>query len=459
MRSRIFKSYTPDKLTIWDGAWTNGYPTPNVNVQIKTAYDTATYGSFNCRNLDIRGNLTISAGKRVVVHGTSVLQLSTSTFTIDGGEFALLRKSVDVSQVKMTFKAIVPGIQRLDYCFITSPISGKAVNTISPTTDAARFYEYSYSAAVPAGSLWPLSASSVNLIAGKGYHVRVPSTINPDYNDTYIRPAMLNSAYAANAVSNWVINVNNLTGGTLNAGVIQHTPVAQYAGTYTADYYLVGNPYTATINLRRFFEVNKAYIKPLAFIWGKTNGASGDTYFNTNFNENTYYVYAHNTLPPCMAIMVEFINGSNPANKIVFTPDMMLPANNYSHSFIRLKYKQDTVNRPLSALVYNADGFPQVGQYDNTGDGAMRFIVSTGVYTSLLKTTGVVSAYYPLRVKTFSTGTYTISLESFGGDFANHAITLRDDLLDIVTDLKTASYTFTGAVGMVTDTRFIIKIL
>ncbi|MFP9114590.1 hypothetical protein ACLI1A_11655 [Flavobacterium sp. RHBU_3] len=459
MKSRFFKSFTADKLTVWDGSWSNGAPNARVNVQLKVAYDTSLYGSFNCRNLDIRANLTITAGKRVVVHGTSVLQLSTATFTIDNGEFALLQKSVDVSQVKVTVKKSIPGIQRLDYWIIGSPISGKTVNQISPTTVTGRFYDYAYyTPSDSTGLFFPVAETTALLLTAKGYYVRVPNTISPDNNTTYISPAMTNAAYTAGQVATWNITMQNVTGGgTLNSGVIVHTPVTQYSGTVIGKFYMISNPYTATISLRRFFQVNK-HIMPYGLAFNRTNGSNGDTYAICNQLENTHYGYPGAELPPFFGMFVILKDATAPDNKIIFTPDMMLPATNYNHTWIRLKYKQDTVNRPLSTIIYNADTFPQFADFDYIIDGAMRFITSAGVYTSLMKTRGVVSAYYPLRVKTFSTGQYTISLESFGGDFANYDITIRDNELNITTDLKVSAYTFTGAVGLVTDTRFQLKI-
>src|SRR5690606_25244597 len=129
-----------------------------------------------------------------------LVQSPTSKIKVkDKGNLMFLHKSPSTQTAKLEIEAIFPDHQLLDYEFISSPISGIPLKTISPGTLDNRFYTYSEAE----NTFLALNPNNTLIIAGIGYNIRVPnnfSTIN----------------------GNWNVLINNYDSGNVKNGIIKN---------------------------------------------------------------------------------------------------------------------------------------------------------------------------------------------------------------------------------------------
>lgn len=430
-------------LTSWNGSWSNGLPDSYTDVVLTAVYNTGVNGSFSCNNLTINANLTISADTGIKVLGPLVTQSPSVTFNVaNKGEFILLHPSVDVSTVKITANFTPQSLlTRLDYWFLSSPISGIPVLNISPTTLSTRFYEYGYTVnnEVPFEGYSVIDPAVAATVIGKGYLIRTPSTF-------------------PGTPSSWNITANNLSAGTLNKGIILHTP--SFVNDITVGggyYYLTGNPYLGSLDLRKFIERNSGKINDIIHIWYKTNNTDRESYIQINPVESRSAAFS-TTMRPFQAFIVQYKNPDETDRTLIFSPDMQVLGKNFEHNYFNLNYKQNSVNIPVGSCTYNADAFEEnFSDYRSTislltffQDG-LKLILHRGVEAHEGQ---IIDMYY----QAVATENFTISLTGFGGSFNEFKILLIDNQLNISTNLKESSYTFAGVLGESSTERFKIKI-
>lgn len=413
------------RTTAWDGkAWNNGLPDSASDVQLNWPYDTAEVGGFRCRNLTVaqNGSLTINYGATVWVSGTKVVQESKAPITVnDGGNFALLNPAINTANISITLKRSIPNLQRLDYWFLGSPISGKTLLQFSPKTDTGRFYTYNVT------GFAVLDPTKTYTIAGRGYMIRTP-------------------ADAPATVSNWDVSVNNLDGvGTLNAGVIRLD-----LNKSPAVYVILSNPYASKLNLRRFFERNKKYLKKNVGVYYYTNGGGGNSYTYINnvcSNKSSFDV---NVLP-FQGFLIELFSVED-KNKIVFTPDMQLTEGNYTTpDRFYLNLFKEGVNLPYSGCVYDVENFEQqFYTYASSG-----YYIAFSENAVITKGSLISGMELPITIKTGTASNYTIKLDRTDGRFIDMAVYLVTT--NGVVDLKATNYVFAGTAS--TTYNFKIRIV
>ncbi|MFP9114593.1 hypothetical protein ACLI1A_11670 [Flavobacterium sp. RHBU_3] len=433
------------KATTWNGSWSNGLPTPYSDVVLASAYNTSVNGSFSCYNLNINANLTIAADTQIKVLGPLVVQGASAVFNVDNrGQFILLNTDVDTSTVKLTANFSPQSlVQRLDYWFLCSPLSGIPIKSISPLTSTypMRFYEYGYGVSSNGEILdgyYIILDPTVSTAAAKGYIIRSPNNFSstPGY---------------------WNITVNNLTAGSLNKGVIFHTPsFLTNSGLGGGGYYIVGNPYLANIDLRKFLEYNSDKIYDTIWIWYKTNNPDTESYAQLNSRDSRSTVFS-TSIRPFQAFIVQYKNPGDTDSTLVFTPDMQIIGKNFEHNYFNLDYKQNSVNIPVGCCTYNADTFEQ--KFTDVDSVSLFSFIKEGVNKVLYRDVPpyegqIIDLYY----KAIATENYIISLKGYDGSFNNFKILLLDTELNTVTDLKAGAYTFAGTLGQSSSTRFKIKI-
>lgn len=431
------------KSTTWNGSWSNGLPNPYSDVVLTAVYNTAVNGSFSCNNLTINANLSIAADTRIKVLGPSVTQSSSATFNVaNKAEFILLHPSVDVTTVKLTANFTPQALlARLDYWILSSPLSGIPILNISPATITTRFYEYAYGLGTNGqfvDAYWVIDPT-VNTVSAKGYLIRTPNNF----------PATPGS---------WNIAVNNLSGGSLNKGVILHTPsYINNAGLGGQYYCLVGNPYLGNLDLSKFLKYNSEKINDIVHIWYKTNNSERETYVQLNPLESRSSVFS-SVIRPFQAFIIQYKNPDVTGSTVVFTPDMQITGKNFEHNYFNLDYKQNSVNIAVGSCTYNADTFEENFTDYNSATALLSFR-KEGVNKALYRDNAPYEGQtIDLYHQVVATENFTISLTGYEGSFNNFKIVLLDTQLNISTNLKTSTYTFAGVLGDSSADRFKIKI-
>lgn len=431
------------KITIWNGSWSNGTPNANANVVLNSVYNTGVNGSFGCNNLEINANLTIAADTQIKVLGPLVKQSVSSTFVVaNKGQFILLHPLVDTATVKLTANFTPQTLLgRLDYWYLSSPISDISVAGISPATLTTRIYEYGYGAGSDGAYYDGYSVVDVaaRTMAAKGYMIRTPNNF-------------------PTTPGNWNITVNNLSGGSINKGVIFNVPTFTTNHTVGPQgFYMIGNPYLANLDLRKFLQYNSKKIKDLIYIWYKTNNSDRESYVQLNSIESRSGAFS-TKIRPFQAFIVQFTDAANTGTELIFTPDMQITEKNFDHNYFTLDYKQSSVNIPVGSCTYNADTF-EASFYTSSSSSALLAFIKDGVnmvlYRDIAPYDGqIIDLYY----SAVATENFTISLPGFDGTFSGFKILLLDTQLNTSTDLKAGPYTFAGVSGESSAGRFKIKI-
>ena len=430
------------KSTTWSGTWSNGLPNSYSDVFLSTAYNTGVNGSFSCNNLTINTNVTIAADTHIKVLGTLVTQSSSATLNIaNKGEFILLHPLVDVSTVKLTANFTPQALlARLDYWFLTSPLSGITINSISPYTSTDRFYDYGDNGTGATGVFINLKVNiSKPFTPAKGFLIRAPNNL-------------------PSVPGNWNITVNNISGGSLNKGIIIHKPAFYVdSNVGTSGFYIVGNPYLANIDLRKFLELNRTKISSVIWIWFKTNGAP-ETYVNLNAIESRSE-YFSTLIRPFQAFMIKFTDPKAQDNELIFTPEMQIIGANYHHNYFNLSYKQSSINLPVGSCTYNADDFNEEFQSVNSDESLLSYNIDGKAVVICHGNVPYDGQIIALNYKVTANENYTISLTGYAGSFTGFTIMLIDTQLNTSVNLKTEPYTFAGVTADGSTDRFKIRII
>lgn len=448
--------------TVWNGTtWLGKNPTVTVagsdlEVEIRGNYNTTTHGSIECGNLHlISGSLTIGIDTYVRVH-KFVEQASGFIFNINSGQFALYNPTVDTTGIKVTIKRIFKNdFQRLDYYLIGDPISGKIAQTLSPETVPSRFYVYNtltdkYNANIT-GNIYsenPNTSVSLSVVrAGIGMLVR-------------------NSNNFPTIPSKWEIMSNSLTEGKLNSGEIK-IPFELRTDTMNS-YLCISNPYSACIDLRKFYCKNK-FIKQNIYRYLKTNNSTPEYAVRENFYSSTINPDKSIYLEPFEGIIIT-IPKDTTQNEIIFTPDMMRLGTNYTEpDAITFSLKVNEFNLPIGRATYEINNYTREFSNEIFNDGPFQFLINDIGYVLY---DDEVSLKPSLNLEHISDkeihikliphiiggvgSTSSINLDKVKGRFLNNDITLVDTVLNINTLLTlngTSSYEYNLGTQSVPNTE------
>lgn len=424
-KSRTNKAIT---ATHWNGsAWSNGKPDSSKDAFIDASYTTEN-GNFSCRDLVITSTaiLTIITDSYVKVL-RNLNQSPTSQIVVKSdGDLMFLHKDAETETARVQVEATFKNHQRLDYEFISSPISGIPIKNISPGTLDNRFYTYdegtnSYSIINPNASM---------TVAGGGYMIRIPTNF-------------------PTTISDWTITVNNYFNGSMGKGIILKSITKNLYGIN-----IIGNPYTSKINLRKFHNTNKEIILSSLFFWNKSNGAQGISYSTSNLTTDNLNK-DNKDIKSFKGCLITKKNNT-PPNEVVFTTDMMIPSKDFSiPDRIYINIKQDGVNFPIGGFCYDVRKFPSPFEdVINTGSITVN---DNGYKIICRKESFNLTDIINIRIFFEIAATYTISIKDTLGLFEElQHVYLVDQLSGITHDLKSIGYIFTSAAGEFLD-RFKIK--
>lgn len=425
-RTRTNRTVT---ATHWNGTtWSNGAPTVIKDVYIDSDYSTLN-GNFSCRDLIITGTaiLTITADTYVKVLRDIIQDAATKIIMKDKGSLMLLNKNAVTQTAKIRVEKTFPDMQRLDYEFMSSPISGIPIKNISPGTLNNRFYTYdeataSYSTLDPYISMTD---------AGIGYQIRTPSNFS-------------------STVANFNIIIEKVNNEEINTGINKVLISRSFSG-----YLITGNPFLSLLNNKTFYNINKDIIENRSFVWKKTNGAQGLTYNNINIYTGNLF-NTKGFFQVFQGFMIQKKSAS-PPNEIVFTPEMMLLTDDFTPpDRLYINIKQNNIFHPIGGFCYDVQKFPLPFQ-DIISGGAISII--DNVYKIICRKQSFNAATDVINVRVFFeiASNYTITLREVCGLFEELPnIYLIDEYLQGIHDLKISDYSFSSEAGEYLN-RFKIK--
>ena len=424
----------------WDGSSWSQPPTIDTNLLIT---------GHLILNSNLEGcSLTIDSGNVELNSGRTITLLNEVNI-IKGGSLILRNQAslVQINDVENTGEIIVEKttkpMDQSNYGYWSSPVEGFLMSEFSPITAAPYYYSWNVNT-----QSWTQHVGGNHIMeAGHGYIIKAPSVVGP--------PQIYNLSFEG-VPNNGDIEINVLGGGNFN---------------------FLGNPYPSAINIDSFLaDPDNSELDKIVYLW--TNGYQ---VVNGNFVYQFEGFATYNTvgqvgnsptaqIPTAMIASGQgfFITG-NSNGTVIFKNSHRVVGNN-NNSFNKLKNN----HRFWLNLESNEGYFGQtlVGYLDNASNGKDKDIDATLLesseakiqFYSLLDEERVIiqgralpfssEDKFPLGYMVKEAGNYAITLANYEGLFTeNQDIFLKDNLLNVIHNLKEGKYEFITEPGTF-DNRF-----
>ncbi|PKP17013.1 MAG: hypothetical protein CVU07_05080, partial [Bacteroidetes bacterium HGW-Bacteroidetes-23] len=467
-------------LKTWNGTTWSGGGIPPTSIEravFAGNYNTSTHGDVTACECQINatrtvtitdGNYIQSAG-RIINNGTLNIQNNGSLIQLD--DYA-----VNSGNIGLTRTA---NIRRLDYVYWSSPVASFPVLNISTGTPASNVFKW-----LPtiSGNFGNWVTTNENMVRGKGYIVRGPSSFN-----TTIQPF--------NALFSGVPN-NGIITPTIERG--SYTDPTGYPSptnpliTVTANddnFNLVGNPYPSAIRALDFLNEN-TNIEGSVRIW--THGVLPDIPFNDPFYNNFVYNYdpndyiVYNAVGPStgpsfngfiasgQGFFVLMNDGAAATETVTFKNSMrnIAHANNqFFRSSSELNGESDFKiwldfipqnGSPSRTLLGYVDG--ATNEKDRLFDASTKVDGSSKMYSLIDNKPFIIQGrplpfdendVVPLGYNTTTAGTFTVAIAEVIG-LENRKVYLKDKMLNSIHDLTSSPYVFDSNAGVVNN-RFELR--
>ncbi|CAM4437500.1 T9SS sorting signal type C domain-containing protein [Flavobacterium terrigena] len=429
-----------DIASTWNGtAWSNGTPSKVTAVTFAGNYSSTADLDACSVTINTGRNVTFNAG-HTLISGNAVTVNGTGTLTINNN--AALRQ---VNAVANTGNIIVKrnsaGMVKLDYTAWSSPVSGQQLQAFSPSTLPNRFYQYLYTGTTTPTAYQSVTATN-NFVAGKGYMIR--------------------------AADNWPLTSTVFNGQF--TGVPTNGNVSQSVGI---GYNLLGNPYASPISGNLFLGAN-ASVNTLYF-WTHTAPAVGGVYPVNNYASYTTLggtasaaggAIPNGTIQTGQGFFVRATAGGNAnftnaqrVNASVSTQFYRTSENAATTSetdkhriWLNLNDASNNYNQILVGYVNGA-----TNGIDNAIDGEVLDKDDTMLYNVINDTEYVIQGKglpfadtdeIALGLKATTAGNYSIALENVDGLFTSQNVYIKDNVANIIHDIKQTPYSFTTTDGV-----------
>lgn len=472
-RSLSSSSVTINQTTTqWNGdTWSNGVPTIDSDIIFNGNYSTAQ--DLNACSCKVNsGTVTIKSDHIMTVVNAVEVAAGTLSFE-DRSSLVQINEGVSNSGI-VTYKRKTTAIDKFDYTYWSSPVSGQTLYSLSPGTLGDKFYSFDFSL-----NRWEQEDTGNIMVAAKGYIVRGPQSFIPP----------LLSSFEASFV------------GKPNNGSIS-IPIGD-AGSFN----LIGNPYSSALNAISFLNANATILEGTIYFWthntnigiGVSNPGSGvyaysaDDYaaFNSTGGVATYKAIsssnsdAVNTNVPSGKIasgQAFFAVSKSNRTDAIFNNSMRIGSGdsgansqffkNYINSdkatifdrsrvWLNLSNTQGAFKQILIGYVSGAsNGYEDA--FDGQSFGANNYLefysindgknlVIQGRGLPFENTDEVLLGY----IATLE-GDYTIGINNMDGLISSQNIFLEDKLTTFIVDLKQGDYTFNTKAGKFDD-RFVLQ--
>lgn len=388
-------------------------------------------------------SLTVNSGFNFTVNGI-VNVTGTGNFTLQNNA-NLIQTSYDGSNIgNANIKRNSSALMRLDYTMWSSPVSGQNLLSFSPLTLTNRFYEYNSDSNLYAS----IDPSATNFQTGKGYLIRMP-------NNHPTTATVWNGSFTG------VPNNGNIALNLYNGGAGKR-------------FNAIGNPYPSPIRMSSFVSTNTGKITGTLYFWRKSNNAATEpgycTWTTVGFvsNGEAQVVNPNGIIRTGQGFIVEMLNNETNVN---FNNSMRI-ANAADQFFREVSNEGELIGNKIWLNVNDGVGAKNqmlVGYFNEATLGvdygidgkaiedasvSLTMDIEGEKYLIQGKPAFTASDVVPLRFKTAYSGDHTISIDHLEGVFVGgQNIYLKDNLLNVTHNLKTAAYSFTSNAGTF-DTRF-----
>ena len=437
----------------WNGStWVGGAPAEGQNIVFSSSF-TSSGNLIGCNctvnsgasvtirtgnTLRIQNGLTVESGGNMTINNSASL-VQTNDAAVNSGSISILRNTQPV--------------RRYDYTYWSSPVASLTLHDLSPLTLSDKYFKYD-----SAINNWVAVPNSEVMVKGKGYIVRAPQTYS------------ITSTQVYTATIFGVPNTGNIT-----------IPVARGIGKTN----LIGNPYPSGLDAELFLSepANKLTMGGTIYLWTHATApnsqgqyAEGD-YAKWNLTGPVKATSPTSMVPTGIiasgqSFFVEAVAGTGNVNAI-FKNSMRVTGSN--NQFFRTQTAQDkneetveTVERHRLWLnLQNEDGMfnqaligylkPASNGIDRDYDGKVFGENSTALYSVISDEKFSIQGrslpftdedVVPLGYNAINAGNLSIALDQVDGLFENQDIYLKDNLLNIVHDLKASEYSFATAAGI-----------
>jgi hypothetical protein len=426
-----------NSITTWDGMnWSNNAPDIFKDTYIAGIYSTTNNGAFTAKSLTLNsGSFTVNEGTTVTVENAVINNLTGADFVIEN-DASLIQINDVANTGNITVKRNSQNMVLLDYTGWSAPVSGQNVLGFSPATVVSRFYEYN-----PTTNAYVSlsSPSTTDFSFAKGLLVRAPNTWSTSVAAPYL---------------------GQFTG-------VPNNGTNTYSGL--AGFNLVGNPYPSPIDLDLFETDNGASVEADYYFWTNTNPAVSGSYSLTN-NYASYNSASHtgaaaqngSTTPDGIVAVGQgfFVNLSadatltfNNGQRVTSGGTFMRSASTTEKHRLWFGLTSLGFNHNQIAVAYVTG---MSNDYD-AGDTKMFANNKSSIYTPVGTNKLVIqgralpftaSDEVALGFFAETAGQYTINLANKDGLFAGtQEVYLRDNLLNVIHDIKNSEYTFTSEAG------------
>lgn len=443
--------YLGDTTTYENGVWDFGFPTENMNAIIKSDFNIQPTSFFSSKSLTVSsGVFTVKSGATLSVEKSIKNNSGVHSFIIEN-DGIVLQNSSELNQGMFTVIRDSNPLYRYDYTLWSSPVIGQNLRDFSPSTLFNRFYSYNTIEGSNGDYQQELTTTAdvINKVfeSGKGYLIRMPNNWNEN---------ILDEAVAYN--------------GTFK-GVLQNGSLNVPLSLANSKLNLVGNPYPSPISINAFFNANPN-LEHILYFWRKTNGTPGSGYITyTSLGTNTGVSIAN------IQTGQGFFVKSNTATSLNFNNSMRVFSDESPffkssinvvlpqiHRFwLKLSKDSEEVGSALIGYTENATDLVDNGIdaiYFNDNPLALNSLIENNEYIIQGKGLPFLNTdTVKLGFKTPIGGEFKIELSNFEGLFqANQDIFLKDNVTNIVHDLKSTAYNFSSTEGVFKE-RFEIQYL
>ena len=415
----------------WNTSWSGtGNPDEYFRAILHEDYDTTTDGDFTACECQVNSTrtLTINSGGTVTVQngitnngsivvesgGSFVQETPDSTNT--GTDYIVNRNTTTMQEAS-------------DFTYWSSPLSSSTMGQIA--NDASQYFNFDSSTQV-----WVRGSTSTTMSPGVGY------AVTGNKGGTY--PGVTTAAFSGSVFNNGDINVT--LGFSDDADD-------------TNDANFLGNPYPSAIDGTSFLNDNSAVIGSTLHFWThNTADSSGD---------NTADDYAsYTTMGGTAAISGGAIPDGNIASgqgffaqaiatgSASFTNSMRISGNNTTF-FRASKTEKDriwlnlTSNDSFSQILigFTEDSVEGIDRNDgfrfSSGANSTFYSIVEGKQLAIQGKPSLTSyEVIPLGYNIIKANQYSISIEKIEGKLSGSLIQLKDNLLNVVHNLKTSDYVF-----------------
>lgn len=439
-------------INTWNGSvWSTGFnPTPTESIVFNGNYSLGdNFTGCSC-TVNSGFNVEIGVGKTfTITNKLTVLGTGTLTFK----DKSSLIQTTDVQNTGNIIYERSTTINRFDYTYYSSPVSGQTLVGLSPETLSDKFLSFD-----GANTAWFYENSASVMTLGKGYTVRGPQSFHETNRSSFL------------AKFTGIPNNGPVTGETVIAGKS----------------YIAGNPYPSAIKVSDFLAAN-SFLEGTVRFW---------THNGTLSQLGSLYVYSAADYAPCNAtgcsaaqsggvipngfiasgqsVMVKAKTGIS-ASPIVFNNSMRKADTNDNSVFFKPVKKADPEVKIWLNFTHPEGIFKQLligyvpgatNGYEDSYDGTTLDANPYADFYSICDGKNLViqgrslpwtaDDVVVLGYRSAIVGTFAISIDHTEGNVENVNVFLHDKLLNVFHNLKLTPYVFATLQGTFKE-RFALK--